>query len=811
MNHTGLERNLPSKAAIASALQVFLHSGLNPQKAEPKQLRQVKILNILMLIAAAMCLPLGVFWGLAMASSFAYAYLAACVAWVCLIVLLRRTHNTTQVGRAAVFVLFALCTGTILLLGGTKTNFMAWFMMMPLAAAVCVGKKDLWLWGVIATLAPVLIQFYPQVSAFASLSLTPELEHQLSSVAISLGTLVISILAGIWISHHETLAEKLDASVIRLEREANAHRLLIDSSMLASGETTLKNGVRKLLEQLQTTDEISACYFWDVRDKHNYEPADYHFPASESFKATPLLSRTLRTSKPAMSDARESGKKRAYYPVLDQQQIAGVIELVFEVSHTPSDEDLATLEQIAIQVGYIAERERTARAIAQEAQRDSLTSLKNRRAFRDTLDAQIAQAERERAKVALLYIDLNDFKRINDSLGHSAGDAVLKVVAKRLAKSIRHTDRGSAIERASEDFVSRIGGDEFTLILDDIQSSEDADRAAQRLLGSLAAPIQLNGQNFKIGASIGIAIYPDDAQHTEALIRSADAAMYSAKRRGGDRYSRYNDKDKAVESLSFELEMRNAIELGQMEMHYQPVFDCQTREPVGAEALIRWRHPERGWVPPDKFIPLAENIGYISEIGKFQFEAVLQWFKTVRSQLPKDFRIALNLSPMQIQDTTFVDWLLHRLAASQLPLQNIELEITETALLEDTDEIQSNVRALANLGLCITLDDFGTGQSSLSLLKRFPIGRIKIDRSFVNGLPNQSEDVAIVGAVLSLAKALEIPAVAEGVEEEVQLAFLALRECEDMQGYLLAKPMPGDELAYKLASSAFTAAAVQSA
>ncbi len=451
------------------------------------------------------------------------------------------------------------------------------------------------------------------------------------------------------------------------------------------------------------------------------------------------------------------------------------------------------VRQIAIQLGHIAERERTAAIILREARFDALTGLNNRRAFQELIEAEIATAEREHSKLALLFIDLNDFKRVNDSLGHAAGDQVLQLVANRLQQATR-ADDALANEPRSSDGIARVGGDEFTLMLTQINNTRDAEAAAQRILRALATPIQLGDRQFKVGASIGIAMYPEDATHADALIRSADAAMYSAKRRDASGFSRYKDSHRAVDSLSFEAEMRRALELNQLEMYYQPLFNCQTGTPVGAEALIRWRHPDRGWISPAHFIPLAEEIGLIGEISHFQFETALQWFTDNRHLTPPDFRLALNMSPAQIDNEKFTHWLIDRIQRSKLPTHEIELELTETALLADTPVTRANLAALADLGLCIALDDFGTGQSSLSLLKRFPIGRIKIDRSFVSGLPDRSEDVAIVGAVLSLAQSLNIPTVAEGVENESQRLFLANRHCHEIQGFLLAKPMPAAEM-----------------
>lgn len=789
-----------------------MQGGLELQDTDPRLFRQVKVLNGLMLTAMALCIPLGFFWTQIGASNFSYVYAVAFVAWAGLLVWLRRSLQVTLVGRAAVFVLFGLCTVSVALLGGAESNLLAWYMLMPLAAAVCVGQRDLWFWGVISTLTPVLVYLFPEWSIIAPTPFSVEVNHQLSGIALALGAMVVSILTSIWISHHEHLADRLDDSVERLEKEADAHRLLFDTAMLASGETELNSGARKLLEHLDNVDWVSASCFWDTRAGLTPRQPFCKLPQTASFEPSPLLARSIRTGQRSVSKVSEANLHSVYYPIQDGQEVVGVIEVDADAIHDAIQEGSWLLQQVAIQLGHIAERERTAQIIQREARYDSLTGLHNRRAFQSILEHEISLAQRDDKKVALLFLDLNEFKRINDSLGHAAGDTVLQVVAKRLQKAVRQADtqlRSTPPSSRASDSISRVGGDEFTLVLEDVRSSAYADGVAERILATLDAPIRLDGQQFKVGASIGIAIFPDDAQQADVLVRSADAAMYAAKRRGGSGFSRYRDADKAVDSLSFQAEMRLALKEGQLEMHYQPVFDCATSEPVGAEALIRWRHPDRGWIPPGEFIPLAEDLGLMGEIGRFQFESVFQWYSDASAQLPKDFRIALNLSPMQIEDQAFIQWLLKHLANTKIPMGNVELEITETALLADTPEIRANIYALADLGLCISLDDFGTGQSSLSLLKRFPIGRLKIDQSFVSGLPDRSEDVAIVGAVLSLASSLDIPVVAEGVEEETQKLFLIHRRCDDMQGFLLARPMPGHRLLGKLQDSSFANSAAK--
>ncbi len=783
--------------SIAHNVQHFLECGLDPRSADPRLLRQVRVLNSLMLTAMLLCIPLGIFWTLIITPMFALVYTMSFSAWAAILFWLHKTLQTVAVGRAACFVLFGVCTASAILLGPLGSPILAWFLLMPLAAAVCVGRNDVWFWGVVASLMPSVINWLPELGILEPSPLGSSLEREFSVIVLAAGALVASVLTSYWISHHEKLATRLDDSVAQLKKEALAHRLLVDTAMLASAETLLVGGARKLIEHLENLHWVSSVGFWDARERGRIEKPVCALPSTASFKSNTSLVRAMRTGQRSITNESGATHQSVYYPVRDRQRIVGVLEVNTSTKEDPIHEGNWLLQQVAIQLGHIAERERTAEHIQREARYDSLTKLLNRRAFNDILKSEIRKAKEADRKLALLFIDLNGFKRINDSLGHAAGDKVLKVIAKRLTRTVRESDMLGSHRMGSVHSISRVGGDEFTLVLDNIQSAADANIAATRILNGVTSPVRVNGQQFNVGASVGIAIFPDDAQHVDALIKAADTAMYTSKRRSRSGISRFNASDKSVDSLKFELEIRQALVKNQLEMHYQPVFNAKSSKVVGVEALIRWQHPEHGWIPPGQFIPLAEETGLISEIGQFQFESILRWFESAQQNLPRDFRVAFNLSPTQIEDLGFVSWLVDRLRGSTLPMDQLELEITETALLADTPEARDNLNAIAELGLCITLDDFGTGQSSLSLLKRFPIGRLKIDRSFVSGLPDRSEDVAIVGAVLSLAQSLDIPVVAEGVENEAQRSFLLNRECEDLQGFLMARPMPADQLVEK--------------
>ena len=422
---------------------------------------------------------------------------------------------------------------------------------------------------------------------------------------------------------------------------------------------------------------------------------------------------------------------------------------------------------------------------------DDLTGLSNRRAFRTMLGHAIALARSRGRPLALTYVDLNGFKRINDSLGHLAGDAVLKAVARRIASAVRHSD---SVLRSGPDTsgVSRLGGDEFTVILDEVDSGEGAEVVARRILEALAHPLTVEDTEVFVGASIGVAVYPDDAENMEELIRCADTAMYAAKRSGSSTYRRFAVHDREADPLALEADLRAALREGDVGVHYQPILSGEGGNLVGAEALLRWTHPTHGTVPPAAFVPLAERVGLIGTLSELVLEETLGWLEREVERLPPGFRVSINVAPRQLEDPVFLHKVVRRLAQSPLPNRVLEIEVTESALMADSDEIREIIRAFASLGVGFALDDFGTGYSSLSLLKRMPISRIKIDRCFVERLPDQPEDVAIVSAILGMADSLGLPVVAEGVENEEQQEFLSLGGCAELQGWLFARAMPLD-------------------
>lgn len=431
---------------------------------------------------------------------------------------------------------------------------------------------------------------------------------------------------------------------------------------------------------------------------------------------------------------------------------------------------------------------------------DPLTSLPNRRSFNEQLSRILKRSQRRNSNAALLFIDLDHFKRINDSIGHSRGDRLLVEIAKRLTSELREDDAInyfsdlSAEEEedqgAGNTEIARLGGDEFTVVLSDVDDTRHVERVAQRILSSLSEPIALQSHNPVVTPSIGIAIFPHDGMDPDTLVRNADTAMYVAKAEGRACYRFYDEEmnSRAVEQLKMEEELRNALRNQELELRYQPQVDTSTGEVVSMEALVRWKHPERGMVSPMEFIPVAERTGQIIELGEWVMGEVARHCRYWDSLGIKPFRICVNISPLQFNQSDLPEWISSFLKRSNLAPERLELELTESAIMTDAKTNIAKLRALKALGLQLAVDDFGTGYSSLSYLKRFPIDTLKIDQSFVADLASP-DGAAIVDAIIALAKTLNLRVVAEGIEDEYQLSYLVARECDLLQGFYFSRPI----------------------
>ena len=422
--------------------------------------------------------------------------------------------------------------------------------------------------------------------------------------------------------------------------------------------------------------------------------------------------------------------------------------------------------------------------LAALAHYDSLTGLPNRSQWVSRGQAELQQALQEHQSLAVLFLDLDHFKHINDTLGHALGDELLQAVSQRLQPCLE-----------SHHMLARIGGDEFVALLPQLQGPEEAAQVAERLRRALQAPLYIQGHEINLSASIGIACYPQDGDNLDHLLKHADTAMYVAKDAGRNGYQFFMKEMNARVSRRMFLEnnLRRALERDELFLVYQPQIDAASGQVAGVEALVRWRHPDEGLIPPDRFIPVAEDCGLIEPLGAWVLHQACRQLQDWTQLGETDLMMAINISPMQFRKSGFIDTVRHALSASGVDPARVELEITETLLMQPLKDLDNRLRELADMGLTFALDDFGTGYSSLGYLKRLPISRIKLDKSFVADLPGDVEDEAITRATLSMAKDLGLRCVAEGVETEAQQRFLTQRGCDALQGYLFARPMPADE------------------
>jgi diguanylate cyclase (GGDEF)-like protein len=439
-------------------------------------------------------------------------------------------------------------------------------------------------------------------------------------------------------------------------------------------------------------------------------------------------------------------------------------------------------------------RDITDRKVAEEriqflAYYDALTELPNRTLLLDRLGKALAAARRQNKKLALLYLDLDRFKDINDSLGHSVGDLFLQEVAERLKRWARE-----------QDTVARLGGDEFLVMLTDIKDIPDAAVAAERLMDAMTADFVVQGHTLGVSCSLGISVFPEHGADAVTLIKNSDAAMYSAKESGRNNFRFFTEDMNAqgVERLAFEHSLKLALPQNELFLMYQPQMDMATGRIIGLEALLRWQHPEMGLVPPDKFISIAENSGLIVPIGEWALNTACSQARKWQNEGLPLVTVAVNGSAVQFRHEGFCELIRRVLHETGLAAQYLELELTESLLLANAELMLSVVQELKAIGVTLAIDDFGTGYSNFTSLRRFGISKLKIDRSFIRDVAANPDDAAIAAAIISMAKSLHLKVIAEGVETEAQMSFLRAHHCDEIQGYYFSKPLAADKVADKL-------------
>ena len=505
-----------------------------------------------------------------------------------------------------------------------------------------------------------------------------------------------------------------------------------------------------------------------------------------------ILDVTHDTNFPRSSAAAAAGLKAAFgIPVLSGDEVVAVLEF-FVRELRAEDERLAQLmSAIAVHLGMVIQRKRSEERLNYMAHHDALTGLPNRVLLQGRLQNVLIDANRHDRLAAVLFLDIDHLKTINDTLGHEMGDALLKAVAKRLQECVR-----------AGDTVARLGGDEFSVVLAEVKHVDDVARVVKKILDTVAEPYQIAGKELFVTTSIGITLFPFDENTPDGLLKNADVAMYRAKEAGRNTYCYYTAEmnARAHERLRMETNLRHALERDELFLHYQPQINLKDGRLIGVEALIRWRHPELGEIPPAEFIPAAEETGLIGHIGEWVLRTACAQNKAWQQAGLPPMQVAVNISGWQFKRQNLLGLVKRILKETQLSPEYLGLELTESMLIDNVTQTVAMLDELHALGIRFSIDDFGTGYSSLSYLRRFSIDTLKMDQSFVHGIPANDEDAAIVQAIIVMAHSLGMKTLAEGVETIEQMAFMQAHACDAVQGYYCSPPLSADAVVQYLLS-----------
>lgn len=514
-------------------------------------------------------------------------------------------------------------------------------------------------------------------------------------------------------------------------------------------------------------------------------------PAAETifgYTVSELVNCSISSLIPALSDETCWQAERAEYNFDEKTELSGCRQdgSTFALECTINPFTVLNQCFITLMLRDVTERKQYEEIIRHQAFYDSLTDLPNRLLLKERIMLEIARAERNKKKLAVLYLDLDRFKLINDTLGHDSGDQVLQEIGHRLRDTLRGTDT-----------VARLGGDEFAMLLPDLVSEEYLGRVCTHLLDDIKKPMIISGYEIFLTASIGVAIYPDDGKEYDTLLANADVAMYQAKEKGKNNFQLYTAalNAKALERLALENSLRRAVDYKEFVVHYQPKVNGRDRRVIGMEALVRWQHPQWGLVPPDKFIPMAEETGLIVPIGEWVLRTACQQNKNLQNAGLPPLTVAVNLSARQFELQDLATIVARILQETGLEPQYLELEITESIAMHNLPHTLKTINDLKEIGVQFSIDDFGTGYSSLSKLNSISVNKLKIDKSFVHRIDGNKDNSVIASTILALGKSLELGVVAEGVESEEQAQFFCAGGCDEMQGYFFGKPMTQERFA----------------
>lgn len=781
----------------------------DPESRDSAPARQAAVLYIAIAVGVVTVSLLGlVYVPISTPLALLHFFSAAVVA--VLYPLHKATGRTTLVGRIGGAYLYVFMIVACWQLGALQSLAMAWFVVIPIAAAIVVGPAEAWFW-VFANCLTAGSFYVANRYGFQPQSVVePQWQPLLSLCFFVALMLVTGVLVTTWLAGQRLLEAQLNRSLNETEDEAVNAQLLANTATAANEGVAFDAAVEDCMNILCEALGWEAAHLWIRNDDGSVVPTPLASANVDPVFAPLMLGADEAGSGPRgyfpqiVADGRReicrtdlNGDLRAaageaigvkgvlVWPVIIDGKVDAVIEFFARHEVVIDQRARRLLDHVALQLAHVRGRELARGRIEQLAYYDIVTGLPNRHAFERRFGSILETAERRGTRVALMFIDLDGFKYVNDSLGHAAGDRLLHTIGEKLSKNLRGSDFTLKLSPSGAPMVARLGGDEFTVVLQDLLDPVGADVVARRFLDIISNPIDIGGHEVVIGASIGISLYPDDGVTRSDLLRLADAAMYEAKRAAGNqfRFATEELNDSVQRRVWLENELRRAVGSQALATMFQPIVDTRSGETIAYEALARWQH-EGVWIEPSEFIGLAEETGVIHALGANILRTACAEIARHNRDRAVPVRVCVNVSPHQLRQENFVQLLADVVSDAACDPGWLVIELTESSLIVDDAGSIEILDALRTLGVGIALDDFGTGYASLSYLRRFPLDYVKIDRSFISGADRTEEDDAIIAAIIAMSHTLKLNVVAEGVETETQFERVKALGCDATQGFL---------------------------
>lgn len=794
--------------------------GLNRDLVDEDTFRGLYVANVGNMIGFCFLLALSVLFHWI---SPQLVWLHFCSAFICLALtaINIKWHNPRLSGRLGGVYFFFFLIASISILGGIHSPTVAWLFVIPLAAGLTIGARDAVFWTIACLFAIALLYYIDINHIYHGPGVPEKFQSVVNFILACFLMVMLGVLLVTGIRRHTLLEAQLAESIQRERDEATLAKILADTASAANEEVAFDRAVKDCLAILCHAQAWDIGHLWLVVDDSTVHPTEiWYVRDSEAIRPAIDLARTslepdvlvrrvvaegraLVMSKSSQERAQWQGlmgsvlnmASQLAWPVFSGGKVTAVIEIISSHTIEFNDRTDTLLTHIALQLSHVRGRERSREDIENMAYSDVLTGLPNRYAFERDMSRLIDNARRDDSQVALMFIDLDGFKRINDSLGHPAGDELLRIVGERLRSDIRPEDIATKISDANSSLIARLGGDEFTVMLQGLQDQKSAELVAQRLLDAVSKPMRIYGTEVSINASIGIAMFPADAPNAAELLLAADAAMYEAKKIDGSSFNFVTPllNNNVRRQRWLEAEISRGDLNAKLFLEFQTIVDASTHKRVGCEALARWRSGNE-LIHPTEFIPVAEKTGLIHALGQEiinkAFSAAHRLNNSLEGSEPVvPHLVHVNVSPQQFRDAAFAKKVKQSLLDNQCRPEWVIFEFTENEKLSDDPQSRNLLNELANMGIKFVLDDFGTGYASLLYLRQFPFSNIKIDQGFVRGLLENTEDKAIIQATISMAHALNLPVTAEGVESLAQAQLLHELGCDFLQGNYFGRPL----------------------